>query len=766
MGGPLLLVVLQKGARIASFCETAPDTTLLARVQLLVPDLLFAMGLGALGWAALAGPRGKVVQVAALGVAQLLLAAVLFASTASHRYFLATGTPLDYPLFWLGLVEIGERARVATSEIPASTWLLQALALFTSLVMPWHAVRGCSARPGPRGRHLATGIVGGLCALTASAWVPPPAGVGSDFARPAVAQLLMTARPGNAVSAALLSEARAAPRGARALTPTEEAAPGARRNVLFLVLESTSATATTPYAPQQTTTPALARWATRGTLVESAYAVVPHTSKALVAILCGFPPRVGVRVSEAVPNGIPGRCLPALLRDQGYATAFMQSARGSFESRGDLVAALGFESFQHSGNLPTAGFQEANYFAHEDDILRAPARAFVAASRARQQPFVLTLLTGATHHDYREVRRYGTQTHDPHNPVRNRWLNAVRRQDHLVDDVLHDLTELGVLDETLVMVVGDHGEAFGEHGLRTHDEVPYNEVLHVPLLLLDGRAPGRVRGPVTQLDLVPTVLDRLGYEAVGGRYPGLVITPDMPEDRRIYAACYHELRCAVEIEGRRKRIHRYGVLPDQLFDLEEDPHEERDLVALSAADSEAATEAARATARSRRWVQVTTLMSQATDGVQRAIDEARVQALPADAVAVTGRFGDVIRVLGVQHPTTPTPRGGFVRFTVFYQVLDAVPPHMRLVQFGRSSGPHVQRYTHTPVAGLYPAALWQPGEIIADTFSLRVPANHPDDYMDVSVGFRAEDGGEHLPVSEGETRHPGELFVASVPIRR
>ena len=51
-----------------------------------------------------------------------------------------------------------------------------------------------------------------------------------------------------AVSAALLSEARAAPRGARALTPTEEAAPGARRNVLFLVLESTSATATTPYA--------------------------------------------------------------------------------------------------------------------------------------------------------------------------------------------------------------------------------------------------------------------------------------------------------------------------------------------------------------------------------------------------------------------------------------------------------------------------------------------------------------------------------------
>jgi arylsulfatase A-like enzyme len=594
-------------------------------------------------------------------------------------------------------------------------------------------------------------------------------GVGRDFAWPSALQLAFTARPEDPASAALRSEARAAARGARTLDPVGgDHTP--LTNVVVIVLESTGATATTPYNPSLATTPALARWAATGTLVESAYAVVPHTSKALVAILCGFPPRVGVRVSEALPNGLPGRCLPDLLRERGYATAFMQSAIGSFEQRADLVDALGYDRFEHADSLPRAGFERANYFAFEDDILRAPAREFVRAQRERGQPFVLTLLTGATHHDYREVRRHGTEEHDPDDPVRNRWLNAVRRQDHFMDAVLNDLRELDALDDTLVVIVGDHGEAFGEHGLRTHDEVPYDEVLRVPLLLLDGAAPRTLRGgPVTQLDLVPTVLERLGLRPIGGRYDGRVIggaAGAPPMDRRIYAACYHELRCAVEVEGQRKRIHRYGTLPDQVFDLARDPLERHDLAAgsletpaLAAATQAAVEEAREASERSRDWVRVTTLMSQATEGIRRAIDAARVTALPADAVRVAGRFGDAVRVLGSLAPSAPTRRDGFAEFTVYYQVLAPIPSSMRLVQFGRGSGPARLRYTHTPVGGLYPAALWQPGEIIADTFRLRVPRQHPDDFIEVSVAFRTEDGEHQLPVTEGEARYEGEVVV-------
>ena len=122
-------------------------------------------------------------------------------------------------------------------------------------------------------------------------------------------------------------------------------------------------------------------------------------------------------------------------------------------------------------------------------------------------------------------------------------------------------------------------------------------------------------------------------------------------------------------------------------------------------------------------------------------------------------------MLGVKYPSTPTRVGAFVEFTVYYQVLTPLPPHFRLVQTGRGSGTRTVNYTHTPVGGLYPAAMWQPGEIIADTFSLRVVRNHEGDFLDVSVAFRSEDGRDHLPVSEGESRHPGELFLARVPFQ-
>ncbi|MEZ4323884.1 MAG: LTA synthase family protein [Polyangiales bacterium] len=765
---PVSSMLVQKGLRVAASASHDGNASFGRCAYLLLPDLLFGAGAAAVSWVALSAWRARRSRVVALITLQCAWACVLFAGTASHRYFLTTHTPLDYPMFWLGVVELRERARVVSSEIPVASWLVHLAALLCIALLPWWPLRrrpGSRAAPSPSRLARPAAHVGwvamGVAGVAASALLPPPAGVGHDFMRPAVVQLFATVPREDPVSAALLSEARAAARGARSLTASTDSPPS-RPNVLFILLESTGASATTPYAPSLTTTPALARWAEHGTLVETAYAVVPHTSKALVAILCGFPPRVGVRIAEALPHGLPGRCLPDLLRERGYATAFMQSAVGSFEQRGSLVAALGYDRFEHSETLPTAGFERTNYFAYEDDILRAPARAFLEAQRDSGEPFVLTLLTGATHHDYREVQRYGTETHDPDHATRNRWLNAVRRQDHFMGGVLSDLVELGLLEDTVVVIVGDHGEAFGEHGLRTHDEVPYDEVLHVPLLLLDGRAPGRVRGPVTQLDLVPTVLDRLGLEPIGGRYDGRAIGSVVDAERRIYAACYHELRCAVEIEGHRKRIHRYGTLPDQVFDLAADPSEHRDLVATG--DPTVLAEASEASARSTRWVRLTTLMSQATEGIRRAIDAARVSALPADAHVVTGRFGDTIRVLGSRYPSAPTHRDGFVEFTVYYEVLRAPPSAIRLIQTGRGRGPAPIRFTHTPVNGLYPAALWRPGEIIADTFRLRVPRRHPDDFMDVGVAFHTADGSTRLPLTEGEGREPDELFVGRVPI--
>jgi arylsulfatase A-like enzyme len=81
----------------------------------------------------------------------------------------------------------------------------------------------------------------------------------------------------------------------------------------------------------------------------------------------------------------------------------------------------------------------------------------------------------------------------------------------------------GVLDNTLVVISSDHGEAFGEHGLHGHGNSLYRSELHVPLVV---RFPPRVRAglrvaePVTLRDMAATAIDAAGPSSTGPTLPG------------------------------------------------------------------------------------------------------------------------------------------------------------------------------------------------------------------------------------------------------
>src|SRR5690606_32596878 len=103
-------------------------------------------------------------------------------------------------------------------------------------------------------------------------------------------------------------------------------------NIVFIMLESTRASATEIHGGPEGVSPFLKELASTSLVAERAQAVVPHTSKALVAINCGFEPVLTMHILEA-DRGIPGKCLPHLLKPYGYSTKFIQSAQGSFENR-------------------------------------------------------------------------------------------------------------------------------------------------------------------------------------------------------------------------------------------------------------------------------------------------------------------------------------------------------------------------------------------------------------------------------------------------
>jgi membrane-anchored protein YejM (alkaline phosphatase superfamily) len=97
--------------------------------------------------------------------------------------------------------------------------------------------------------------------------------------------------------------------------------------------------------------------------------------------------------------------------------------------------------------------------------------------------------------------------------VRNRYMNALHQADALVGRMLDELRASGQLDDTILILTGDHGEEFAEHGYWGHTGNFTLEQVAVPLLMRGpGIAPGLEHRPTSHLDIAPTLLEMLGAD--------------------------------------------------------------------------------------------------------------------------------------------------------------------------------------------------------------------------------------------------------------
>jgi phosphoglycerol transferase MdoB-like AlkP superfamily enzyme len=454
-----------------------------ARPLLLLPDVAFALGFALL--CALLCALATRARVPKLGLIVTQILAIVTAAllVLAHGYYLASGQVLDYPMFAFSFMRASETFSVVQSE--ASLPLTAALCLVPSwlTIAPWRVLRRTpSSPPGTptTARFSASVTVCAVACVLAFAGTYPPRLKGAErtFTRDSITFLAL-----GAYDALVPREryhgkpTRLRKLGATTLKATSEAKP---KNLVVIILESTRADATTPYAPGLGTTPFLKRLASESVLVERAYAVVPHTSKALVAIFCGFEPNMTVSVIESLKSALPGTCLPALLAARGYETVYFQAPTAKFENRATLVKNLGFKRFRAGDDAPTKGLQRINYFGYEDAIMLEPSRRFVKG--VGDKPFFAAYLTNASHHPYDVPRSHKRQTFTKDRD-KNKYLNAVRYVDGVVSRIVQQYKEGGLYDDTVFVVLGDHGEAFDEHGVKVHDDVMFEEGLRIPLLM-------------------------------------------------------------------------------------------------------------------------------------------------------------------------------------------------------------------------------------------------------------------------------------------
>ena len=227
--------------------------------------------------------------------------------------------------------------------------------------------------------------------------------------------------------------------------------------------------------------------------------------------------------------------------------------------------------------METVGFQKSNYFGYEDDIMLQPSRDWL--ERHKDKPFLATYLGVTGHHDYRPIDRYGLKDYS-NLPGLDHYQNSMRYLDFFVKNIMDQYKELGLYDDTIFVIYGDHGEGFGEHDLFQHDNTIYQEGLKVPFIIHE---PGRfeegkrAQALTNQLDILPTLVDLLGYEVKGGRYAGRSLLAPPEEDRTLFFSCFDEYRCLASIQGTEKYIYFFGNQPDEVYDLASDPLEKNNI---------------------------------------------------------------------------------------------------------------------------------------------------------------------------------------------
>lgn len=179
--------------------------------------------------------------------------------------------------------------------------------------------------------------------------------------------------------------------------------------------------------------------------------------------------------------------------------------------------------------------------------------------------------------------RWATQEEIDH--IRGLYAGEAAFVDHCLGRLFGALQELGFYDDSVIVVLADHGHPLADHGkfLKGGDRM-YSELLKVPFMirLPGGQGARRTSALVQFQDLLPTILDLIGLKgntsAMHGRSFLPVLRGDSDDHREVIITGYHEAPDRCVRDKTWSYVRRPDGEPDELYNLEEDPRERRNLI--------------------------------------------------------------------------------------------------------------------------------------------------------------------------------------------
>jgi phosphoglycerol transferase MdoB-like AlkP superfamily enzyme len=343
-----------------------------------------------------------------------------------------------------------------------------------------------------------------------------------------------------------------------------------KNNLIIVILEGVQYQYTSLADDTNDLTPYLKELSEQGVEFTNTYTSLTHTTKALFALLTGRYPSASQDLAETVPVNNSYASIASILSDRlGYRTAFYQSAKGDFECRPGLVYNLGFQKFWSRDDSEDPN-SFIGYLGSDEFSMLEPISEWI---RSDDGPFLIAVLCSVTHDPYEVPQWYGTPAKEPF----ARYRQAISYTDKFLSALNIEITEMNLSDKTIFCVVGDHGEAFGEHGQLGHERISFNEALRIPFCL---RAPflietaGKVQGPVSSIDITPTLLSLLGFKIKKGIFDGIDALEPVPKDRKIYFSGWMQEGPAGYVLENRKYVYDPIQKATFIYDLNKDPHEQ------------------------------------------------------------------------------------------------------------------------------------------------------------------------------------------------
>ncbi|HED64566.1 MAG TPA: hypothetical protein ENJ09_03320 [Planctomycetes bacterium] len=355
-----------------------------------------------------------------------------------------------------------------------------------------------------------------------------------------------------------------------------------RPNVLFISIDTLRADQLGTYGCERATSPRIDAFATGAVVFEDVTASAPWTLPAMASLFTSTYTTTngcwgyGSRLDDSFTT------LTELLLAHGYDTACVVSHLFCTTRHG---LQQGFVHFDDTFAYPKVDPDRAR----TADVIADGGIDFLERKAAVDdgRPWLLWLHFFDPHSDYMEAPGFTEHFLDPTHDALQHQLDLydgeIAATDHEVGRVLDALEEAGLAEETIVVLVADHGEEFLEHGGTGHGATLFSEVTRIPMILrAPGIAPTRITAQVRSIDLLPTLLDLLELPTPS-QAAGATLVPlftGEPSGMRRTALIETRMSPLARLEGVRegrwKLVRPLGGAP-MLYDLSEDPGETTDV---------------------------------------------------------------------------------------------------------------------------------------------------------------------------------------------